>query len=353
AINYGAILQAYSLQRKILEMGYKNEIIYIKNEKPKYFEEIKGYPIRIKIIKLLENFFRIFRYKDCKKAFNRFLNFSDENIISTKEISRLDELELENYQILITGSDQVFAFGTKENVNEIRFLNYDSDMKLKKVSFAASFGTYNLSNEQLNYMKNSLKKYDEVSVREEQGKNFLDKVLNIKSQVNIDPVFLHTKEEWESIIDKERIIKDQYILCYFLVSSPILENVIKKLKVKYNLPIVCVQLTSIKRIRADKYIFDAGPKEFLNLFKNAEFIVTTSFHGTAFALIFEKSFYSVLKAEYRTERFESLLKKVNLENRIIREEIPEISEIDYISVRDIIEENRLRNIDYLKKIFEN
>lgn len=352
AINYGAILQTYSLHRKIKDMGCQNEVIHVKNEKPKYFEEIKGYSIRAKLIKSLENYFKIIRYKKCKKAFDNFLEFSKENITSTPEILSLNEIELDNYDLIITGSDQVFGFGTKQNVNDIRFLKVNSTKTIKKYSYAASFGSYNLNDEEKAYMKEQLEKYTTISVREEQGKSFLKKELNLDSQVNIDPVFLHTKEEWSSLINTNRIIKEKYILVYFLVGAPILEKVIDKVKEKYKLPVVCLQLTAIKRIKADKYVFDAGPKEFLNLFKNAEFVITTSFHGSAFSIIYEKPFYSVLKKGYRTERFENLLRQLHLENRMITDELVEIESVDYKNISPIIEQKRIEGIEYLKKILD-
>lgn len=353
AINYGAILQTYSLHRKIKGMGCQNEVVHVKNEKPKYFEEIKGYPIRTKLIKLLENYFKIIRYKKCKRAFDNFLEFSKENIISTPEILSLNEIELDNYDLIITGSDQVFGFGIKQNVNDICFLKIDDTKKIKRYSYAASFSSYNLNAEEKAYMKEQLEKYTTISVREEQGKAFLKKEFNLNSQVNIDPVFLHTKEEWDSLTTPNRLIKEKYILVYFLVGAPILEKVIDKVEEKYKLPVVCLQLTAIKRIKADKYIFDAGPKEFLNLFKNAEFIITTSFHGSAFSIIYEKPFYSVLKKGYRIERFESLLKKLNLEDRMVIEKLEEIREVDYTKISLEVEKNRIEGINYLKKILEN
>ena len=201
-------------------------------------------------------------------------------------------------------------------------------------------------------MKEQLKKYITISVREEQGKSFLKKEFNLDSQVNIDPVFLHTKKEWSSLTTPSKLIKEKYILVYFLVGAPILQKVIDKVKEKYKLPVVCLQLTAIKRIKADKYIFDAGPKEFLNLFKNAEFVITTSFHGTAFSVIFEKPFYSVLKNGYRTERFENLLKQLHLENRMITDCLGEIESIDYKNISPIIEQKRIESIEYLKKILD-
>ena len=352
AINYGALLQTYSLHKKIKEMGCQNEVVYVKNEKPKYFEEIKGYSIKPKLIKLLENYFKIIRYKKCKRAFNNFLEFSKENIISTPEIMSLNELDLDNYDLIITGSDQVFGFGTKKNVNDIRFLKFDNIKAIKRYSYASSFGSYNLNNEEKKYMKEQLKKYATISVREEQGKSFLKKEFNLDSQVNMDPVFLHTKEEWSNLITSDRLVKEKYILVYFLVGAPILQKVIDEVKEKYKLPVVCLQLTAIKRIKADKYIFDAGPKEFLNLFKNAEFIITTSFHGSAFSIIYEKPFYSVLKNGYRTERFESLLKQLHLENRMIIDYLGEIETIDYKNISTLVERKRIESIEYLKKILK-
>lgn len=356
AINYGAVLQAYALHKKILMLGAENELIYLKNEKPNYFQSLRKYNFRIKCIKLLENYFRIYRYFSCKSCFNKFVKFSEENFKHTKEIMSLNDIELNKYDAIITGSDQMFGFGVDKNINMARFLCFDDKNKIKRYSFAASFSSYNLDKKQNEFMKKQLKKFEKISVREEQGKSFLKNALSIESQVNIDPVFLLEQEEWEKIITNKRIIKEKYILCYFLISSPILEQVIKKLKEKYNdCKVISVQLTSLKRIKADKYIFDAGPKEFLNLIKNAEAVVTTSFHGTAFSLIFKKDFYSVLKKGYRTERFESLLGKVDLKERLLIEDvkIENILPINYDIVFKKLKEEKRKSIEYIKEILNN
>lgn len=350
--NYGAVLQAYALHKKIFQLGGQNEIIYLESERPRFFEKMKGYGFKIKLIKLLENIFKLIRYPQSKRNFNRFIEFSENNFKHTKEILELDEIELKKYDAIITGSDQMFGFGPNSQINKARFLFFRYSGKIKRYSFAASFGEYDFTEVQLEFLKQQLNQYEIISVRETQGKKYLKEKLNIEAQVNIDPVFLLKKEDWEKIIEDEKIIKNKYILCYFLVSSPILESMIKNLKKKYGYPVVCVQTTAIKRIKADKYIFDAGPKEFLNLIKNAEFVITTSFHGTAFSIIFEKDFYSILKKGYRTERFESLLEKLNLKDRMLSSVCEEITSINYQGVSKIITKNREKNIQYLEKILE-
>ena len=354
AQNYGAVLQAYALHKKILTLGGDNELIYLENEKISYFESLKGHKLRTKCIKILENYFRIYRYFKSKRGFNRFVEFSEKNFKRTKEIMNLDELNLQAYDAIITGSDQMFGFGVNENINKARFLYFEKNIDIKKYSFAASFSTYNLPENRLSFMKNQLQGFDKISVRETQGKAFLAEKLNLTSHVNIDPVFLLNSKEWEKIIQNERIIKEKYILCYFLISSPVLQKMLDELKKKYNYPIIAVQLTAVKRIKADKYIFDAGPKEFLNLIKNAEVIVTTSFHGTAFSIIFEKEFYSVLREGYRTERFESLLAKLNINKRLIikEEDSKNIPPIDYELVRKQLEKEKEKSCNYLLEILK-
>lgn len=354
AQNYGAVLQAYALHKKILMLGGDNELIYLKNEKTSYFENLKGHRIRTKCIKILENYFRVYRYFESKKGFNRFIEFSEKNFKKTKEIMNLTELDLQAYDAIITGSDQMFGFGVNENINKARFLYLEKKINIKKYSFAASFSSYTLPESQLSFMKTQLQNFDSVSVRETQGQVFLIEKLGINSHVNIDPVFLLSSKEWEEIISNERIIKEKYILCYFLINSPMLQKILDNLKKKYNYPIIAVQLTAVKRVKADKYIFDAGPKEFLNLIKNAEIVVTTSFHGTAFSIIFEKEFYSILREGYRTERFESLLTKLNINKRLISKDdnLKDIPPIDYELVRKLIENEKTKSNEYLLQILK-
>lgn len=351
AENYGAVLQAYALQKTIQKFGGENELIFLKNEKPEFWESIKGYSLRTKCIKILENIFRLYRYNELKNRFNKFLDFSENTLVHTKEITKLDELDLENYNALITGSDQVFGFSVDSNITNNRYLVCEKN--IKKYSFAGSFSTYGLTELQEKFMKEQLKKYQKISVREGQGKKFLEDKLGLEAEVNIDPVFNFTKEEWEEMIDTKKIISKKYILCYFLISSPILESVISEVKKKYNLPVVAIQLTAIKRIKVDNYVFNAGPLDFLNLIKNAEAVVTTSFHGTAFSVIFEKDFYSVLKPGYRTERFTSLLNKLNINDRIINsKDYTLIEKIDYKSVNEKLKVEREKNLDYIKEFLK-
>lgn len=358
AQNYGAVLQSYALQKTIEKFGAENRIIFLKKEKPKlrknifeFLQEISKDKFKFKCIKILEYIFELYRSKHVKQRFNKFISFSEHVLKHTSEIEVLDDLPLEEYVALITGSDQVFNTSLKPNIKNNRFLICNK--KIKKYSFAAGLSSYALSKEDKLFMEKALSKYETISVRETQAAKYLEKELKLDVQVNIDPVFNLSKIEWENMIEAKRIVSKKYILCYFLISSPYLKNVLEYLKNKYKLPIICVQTGSVKRIKADKYIFNAGPLEFLNLIKNAEVVVTTSFHGTAFSIIFEKDFYSVIKPGYKTERFTSLLNKLELADRIIdSNNYKNLKQIDYDKVNILLEQERKINLDYIGKILE-
>ena len=142
-------------------------------------------------------------------------------------------------------------------------------------------------------------------------------------------------------------------MCYPLIGNKDTQKVIDELKRLTGFKTVCVQTFPVKRVKADAYFFDAGPKEFLGLFKYANYVVTTSFHGTAFSLIFEKPFYTLIK-NYKSQRMTDLLEMVGLSDRIYsKDTIIGSEQIDFDECRNVLKHERQRGISYLEHIKED
>ena len=174
--------------------------------------------------------------------------------------------------------------------------------------------------------------------------------------VVLDPTLILDNKEWLEVAKFDMCPKEKYILVYIVTIKPcdyVLE-VARHIAKERNLKIV--------RICRDAYpehsgndvqeILTAGPSDFVGMFANAEFVVTNSFHGTVFSINFSKSFYSVIKSQHSTNsRLTSILKKLNLENRIlpVGSPLPMISDVDYTIPAEKLKEERLHSLEYIQK----
>ena len=154
-----------------------------------------------------------------------------------------------------------------------------------------------------------------------------------------------------------RLISEPYILCYALLGNKNLQRTVDYVKEKTGLKVVCIESDPLKRIKADKYIFSASPEDFLSLIYYSDFVVTTSFHGTAFSIIFEKQFLTLVK-DYKSERMTDILKLVCLEKNIINENLELLSFdfTDYVKPKKLLQKARIGSLEYLnslKEIFTN
>ena len=227
------------------------------------------------------------------------------------------------YSDVIVGSDQLWL--PVNVVSDYYTLNWVSD-NINKISYATSFGISKIPDKYADEYKKFLSRINYLSVREESGKKICDEY-GITSKVVCDPTILLTKDEWEQEAVQERIIPDKYILCYFLGSNIEHRKFAEKLKKKTGYKIVSLN-------HADEYVkysdtfaditpYDIGPREWINLIKNAEYVCTDSFHGTVFSLLFNKTFfdfrrYSESNKMSTNSRIDSLLDLAGVDkNRIL------------------------------------
>lgn len=350
ADNYGAVLQAYALQRIITMMGHKCEIIDYRCtgiESQFKYMKIKIYMDIIEIVKLnIERLSHIQKHHKFE-LFRQKLNmstcsYSSENIEKTNEL----------YDCFITGSDQVWNFSCNKN-DYTYLLDFVYDKK-KKNSYAASFGTSIIPSELENVYKTLLNTFNNISVREQQGARIIEQLLGKKCNVVLDPVFLLDNDNWSELTKR---VGGQYILVYQLFKSETMIKAAQELALKNRLKIYIISRWSYGNIYGKTKVKNklyVSPSEFISLFKSAGYILTNSFHGTAFSIIFHKEFYvePVSGTSSTNSRFESLFEILNLHNRKIingRISYPD-SKIDYYKIDDIIQHERKASLGYLANI---
>lgn len=353
SINYGAVLQAYALQKAQIKLGIENLLLDTPCIK-KLYTKIDWKLSRKTLIDCVSNAAYLFHKKEMDRLLSKFDDFVQNNIKLTRVYNNYADLIKEHPKadFYINGSDQVF--GLRGPYDKIRLLCF-LDNNIVKCSYAASLGEYDWDEEEKVLFRNIIRDYLFVSVREKYAKEYIESFSDVKCEVHVDPVFLLEKYEWKKIIS-DNIIGEPYILCYPLIGNVKMQDVINKLKAKTGLKTVSVSPLPIKRIKADKYIFDAGPAEFLSLLYYADYVITTSFHGTAFSLLFEKDFYTLIK-DYKYQRITNLLELVGLSSRVVSERdtnfVLNNKPIDFTYCKTILQKERDRGYLYLKKIINS
>lgn len=345
--NYGSMLQAYALQRTMTRLFGHNEIVNFRS--PKQKRMMRVITLRPRLGPIMKDFTHLFYYKQLKikhQLFERFLN--DELILSPGELSAVSAHDLDGYDLVCAGSDQIW----NPNPGDFTFA-YLLPYKLhaKKISYAASMGPGNAEfSERIAQFPNLLKDFDAISVREEGSRQVIKRLSDRDDiMVHCDPVFLLDKQQWNQLIAPEPIIKDKYIFLYTLFASPLIINCAKALSRKHGIPVIISNFTNIHDLFSPfKKKLKSGPKEFLNLLSNAELVVTSSFHGTAFSVLLNKPFVTINGA--MDNRINNLLKLTGLTSRSVSapDEITKIDwAIDFTQANRAIAGEREKSFAYL------
>ena len=350
AWNYGAVLQAYALQQAIQSRGHDCEIIDYRNEcientytlwphmqlSPKgCFREIANVPVKMKRKAVFESFR------------NTFLKVSP---MYTKENI---EHANEEYDGFLLGSDQIWNHAlTGADMN---YLGAYISQDYKRNSYAASFGERDIAEEYIEEYRNELSKFNKIAVREKSAeKRILE--LTQKTALNVlDPVFLLDKKAWQEI-DTKKKAPYPYIFVYQLQGDNTQTlRYAQYLAKQTGLKLIEFQAWPNLKRKKTKPIYAGHPKTFLSLMQNAEFVVTDSFHCTAFSIILEKQFWArinPIKEVFRT-RVGNLLQELNLQERILPEELERWKyneQINFSSAKERLEKEICKSQQYIDAV---
>lgn len=374
--NYGAELQAFALERKLQQLGYDTEIIdylYYKNWKYKdskmskpfismnYKEKIL-YWIKYRLINFSIVHILPFVNKTIKKRNNNFLEFHKINTkFSHQEYSSMTTLynNPPQYDIYIVGSDQVWNPFTSSSI-EPYFLTFAPKEK-NKLSYASSFGVTLIPEYLKKRYQDLLNNLNYISVREQSGVTLIEQLTNKKAYLTLDPTLLLNKADWSKVIKHYPKMPHQYVLIYQLSDSQKIVDLALRIGKQYQMKIyrICKRAYANTHNKGIINILDAGPAEFLSLIYNATFMITNSFHGTAFSINFNIPFYSIISSrKLNNSRLESLLNITNLNSRLLTDDTPIESinistTIDYKTVNNLLEFYRKQSIEYLINSIEN
>ncbi len=354
-INYGAVLQAVALAKALELCGVDCEIIDYINPA---FE--KAYPILHKencssMKGLIWEFMMVPKRIKQKKGFDAFLK---RNANLTKSYSKAEMQKIEKeYDAFIVGSDQVWNLKCSGNDNTY-FLDFVKEKP--KYSYAASFGDSVVKEENKGIIRNFLSSFSCISVREESGLRILEELATCEFEQSLDPTLLLNKEKWCEIVENtKRLIPEKYVLIYFMVQSPDTVREVftmaNRIKEQYGYKIVVIGGSIRKNRNGVTYYNATSPEEFVTLFRDASYVLTSSFHGTAFSVNFKKDFYSYVKPDLLVQgRIESLLVKLGLEDRIFSKAtaINKLSSINYEDAEVKLEVEREKSYTYIEKVLD-
>lgn len=351
ALNYGALLQAFALRYSLLKLGAEAQILDYRNP---IMEDMYSYPsfsqrknLRDKVKFLIQGKSELKRRAKFEYYRNKYLNLTNE--LHTEEDMKLVSDE---YDKLITGSDQVWNYGA-HNFDKNYFLKFANE-RAKKYSYAASFGISSLPKEYTSEYKSVLSDFAMCSVREKQGLEILSTLGIENRRIDLDPTMLLPKEDWLSQFNISVNPKQKYIFAYYFELTGTLRSYIEQLAKKTDCTVVFVgnPLKAPFRCKC-KALKTADPIDFVNAIANAEYVVTNSFHGTVFSIIFNKKFYvELLKTDSKVNsRIENILYTFSLENRII-DAHSQSDEVDWNLVNSQMCEMRKESVDYLKEILK-
>ena len=354
--NNGSMLQAYALQKVLKEQfGLENEIINFSNKSQQRQYAILYMPYTLK--QLIRNFLNLRFYSILKKRFNDYVDFSakylrvSENLIDNDE--NLAKCE-GNYDMLICGSDQIW--NTKANdADKAYFLSFAKNRK--KIAYAVSFGATNINTvanveEYARYVND----FSAISVREYNAQKWLQEITDIPIEITADPTLLLEKKDYLPLCSDSGI-KEKYIFWYTITYKKETVKYITEVSKKLGLPIYVIDAKEWTRRNLSQYGIklapNGGPGSYLSCIKNADLVLTSSFHGTIFSVMFEKNFrYLKMSSNPNDDRASFLLHQLNLSDRFT--ELNRLNKLDleempnYDTVKDKIENLKEKSLFFLK-----
>lgn len=359
AHNYGSLLQAYALQETLKK--YSNDVQII-NYRPKYLDcQYSMFSVQIYkkyhglINKILHLGWRIIMVKKRYEKYVKFESFIKNEYNLTKKYTNFNDLCKDNlnYDVVFCGSDQIWNTDITEGFDKVFYLGFLNN-DVKKASYAASIGRQEIDKRYYDNYKESINKFDYISIREESSEKLMRAITNKKININLDPTLLLEKEKWHSLISKSNIkLKgNDYIFVYILQDNSEFVKIVNKLSEVLNMRVISV--SKKKRFKNETIYPNAGVEDFLFLCSNSKFVVTNSFHGTVFSIIFEKN-NCIIPHLNTGNRMIDLMNSVGLSKRVIKEyndlNVADIiKDVDYKSVNKKLSANRKKSFDYFKEV---
>lgn len=362
--NYGTALQVTALSEKLRGMGHEPEVI---RYKPcGYYRSIPEYSIPVVVKRTIRRALgqhsaaqpTAYVSQEKERLFSDFLSewlrFSDK-CETAADLGTLND----RYQAFICGSDQIWS---PLCFDPHYFLDFVKEPE-RKIAYAPSFGVTQIHDK---YIKENtrqlLRHFSAISVREAAGQKIVEELTGLPPELTVDPTLLFSGEEWKTHFAlSEDSAAAPYMLAYMLGCNPAHWDVLKEIAKRHKLQLKIIPVFEMDMDREGCIKTPLGPREFLELFLNAAYVCTDSFHGLVFSILFHKPFsvfsrFQKNDPQNQNSRINNLLDLLNLRKRLVddhfrREDTDEV--IDYSRVDSILQEQRERSADYLSNALAN
>lgn len=341
--NYGGVLQNYALQKALIKIGH--------NPVTCDYIPVKSF-FRVTLSLLLTLFLACTKKKrKFSSCFpikrDKFVeNFIKKYVNTTPPLSCYERNLIEDYQLraFVVGSDQVWRPVYNDGVLLDNFLQFTNGYKLKRVAYSASFGVdkWEYSKKLTEQCALLAKNFDAISVREESAVALCAQYFNITATKVLDPTLLLTEEDYNEIVQLPQNLPEKYLLSYILDKSIEKENFISSNIDKMGFNRVDIGISGKLQYSIE---------EWLGLFKAADMVVTDSFHGTVFSIIFKKEFIVLPNNRRGLTRIVSLLDNIGLLDRLITDftNMPALySQIDWSSVSSKLQKQAEKDLSFLE-----
>ncbi len=370
ANNYGAVLQAYALTFKVNQLGEDCELLDYRcpsfelvyhSCRSIYRGKNPLILMRHSVLRILRRFCRDRRAVDSFALFRKkYLKISSETYKTLPQLASAES----DYDLFIAGSDQIWnpliTTGNVENFDRTYLLNFVKD-KQKKHSYAASIGVSAVSERLADIYRKYLADFSTVSVREHKGAEILQALLKKEILTVCDPVLLLESSEWQQVEKSVKLRSQDYILVYCVAGGQKLERYADKLAAEMGCAVYYIQPPVVVSVASKKknVLTGVGPSEFVWLIRNAQAVVTTSFHASAFSLLFGIPLHCHMdnpnSSSQRNSRLDSLFSFFGVDERQIVRSGAGDSPIVTITPNDenqrALSESREASLNVLRKIF--
>lgn len=359
--NYGSMLQAYALQHILKnELNVDNEIINFRSDKQKEFYPIpstKNYSLKRRIVRWLLGY----NDKPLLDKYNLFENFLKEKLILSQEFNNEDEVAeyAQQFDYLISGSDQIW----NTFCYDFSWLFFLPFAKNNAIAYAPSMGPYGKSEikeEHYSKINECLNNYKAISVREKGTAEAIKTISNKEVETYVDPTLLVKPEIWDEFSGNKPLIDGDYIFMYQPFIHEVFYKTSKEISKITGLPVVVSNqlptwaelYNKIPFTTKIKTKLDCGPIEFLNLIKNAKFVISASFHAVVFSIIFNRPFFAI--NGNTDNRMSHLLEATGLLDYGAKAEdyssvLTKVPEISFDKAKSYIDYERERGISFLRE----
>lgn len=342
ALNPGAVLQCYALQETLKSLGYEVEVINYKQP----FVEYKIFDVRVfrytfskprvvlgAIRRLFYNYFKI------KKVLNNYEKFRHKYLVLTKVIKSREDFPKEDLYVI--GSDQLWGLHCTGGIDEIFFGRFARPISSRVIGYAISSNIESINIIGSEKLKEYTNNFDILSFREFSIRDLVYKLTGKESRIDIDPTLLADRKIWSNLIKKEWSKRKYIYACLNRITGEELNLIKTKIKIIAN------------RLNCDVVYGGQSPEDFVSIINYAKLIISSSFHGIAFSLIFEKSFLALNLNDGHDERTINILNQLGASETIVTKDFNpylEIPELDYNVINKNKELLKADSINYLKQL---